>query len=325
LQKWILGRGSYSVIQNQIRPYRIDHKPSIWRSAASYVILFLVFVFPLSGEVATSFLKNSSAGFTAANLTLGNYSLAFASDNGVFPFGPALLESLKLSIATAVTVTILGIGLGYVINQRRRLGTRFLYVLTMSTLAIPGIVLAAGYIFAWNAPYLIPFGLNFYGTILCVYLAYVSGALPNSIRLQMAALTQLSPSLLQAGQVQGAKTLFIFRKIVVPLIAATTISVLFLTFSHVMFELPSSELLTPAGQSVLPVVITHFYNEGMIEIGSAITVMGIGVILMAYLLGQLIIVLYKRQRKSAWARFFKAHHSVTRQVELNTLEREPIL
>lgn len=302
VQKWILGRGSYSVIQNQIRPYRVERAPSAIWTAVTFLLLLLVYVLPISGEVMTSILKNSSDGFIASNWTLDHYQSIIQSGSDSYS---AIIRSLGLASLTALTVTILGIGLAFVILQKSGMETKILYGLTMSTLAIPGIVLAAGFVFAYNAPYLIPFHLNFYGTLFCLYLAYVAGSLPNSIRLQMAAITQVSPSLLQAGRIHGAGLFRVFRKILFPLISSTTISTLFLIFSHIMFELPSSELLYPPAESVLPVVITKSYTEFKIEDGAALTVFSIGIVLACYGLGQLIIYTWKQISKKLSLRAIK--------------------
>jgi iron(III) transport system permease protein len=293
-QKWILGRGSYSIIQNQIRPYRMEHSPSALWTLVAYVVLFLVYVLPISGEVITSFFKVSSDGFIASNWTLDHYKSVIQTDSDSYS---AILRSLGLAVLTAMTVTILGIGLAFVIHKKSGLETKLLYVLTMSTLAIPGIVLAAGFVFAWNAPYLIPLHLNFYGTLFCLYLAYIAGSLPNSIRLQIAAITQVSPSLLQAGQIHGASMFRVFRKILFPLVSGTTISTLFLVLSHIMFELPASELLYPPDQMVLPVVITKYYKDLNIENGAAMTVLSIGLVLAVYGFGQLLIYFLKQISK----------------------------
>jgi iron(III) transport system permease protein len=293
-QKLILSRGSYSIIQNQIRPFRVDYKPSIFWSACAYGILFLVFAVPIGGEAATSFMTNSSLGFTASNISLEHYKNVLTGDNGALQ---SILRSLKLSIGTSLTVTLLGIVLAYVINKKQNIPTKILFVLTMSTLAIPGIILAAGYIFAWNAPFLVPFHLNVYGTFLCLFLAYVAGALPNSIRLQMAALIQISPSLVNAGRIHGASNFTIFQKILIPLVASTTISVLFLTFSHIMFELPASELLYPPGQEVLPVLVAHHYTEFQMEDGAALTVVSIFIVLSIYGIGQWMIFIWRKSQK----------------------------
>lgn len=304
-QKLILSRGSYSVIQNQIRPFRVDYKPSIGWSLIAYLLLIIVFALPIGGEVATSFMNNSALGFAKSNLTFAHYqNVLIGSDRA------PILRSLKLSLGVSIIVTILGVVLGYVINQKNNFQTKLLFILTMSTLAIPGIVLAAGYIFAWNAPFLVPLHLNFYGMMICLFLAYIAGSLPNSIRLQMAALLQISPSLIDAGRIHGAKNFKIFQKIILPLVSSTTISVLFLTFSGVLFELPASQLLYPPGQEVLPVIIDKHYGEFQIEDGAALTVVGILLVLAVYAVGQLIIYLVKVSQKAILMRSIKSQATI---------------
>jgi iron(III) transport system permease protein len=285
-QKLILGKGSYSTIKNQIRPYRLTRKKPIIFTIITYLFLCVAFVVPLSGEIFSSFMKNSIHGFTASNFTIQNYidALKIGSESL-----QSVGRSLLLSVGTAVIAAFLGVGLAFVIQRGQGFSTRILYVLTMSTLAIPGIVLAAGYVFAWNASYLVPMHLNFYGTLFCVFLAYLAGSLPNSIRLQIGAITQISPTLLDAGQVHGAGIFTLFRKILIPLVSGTLTATLYLIFSHLMFELPASELLYPPAQQLMPVEIVHFYNELLVEKGSALTVLGIILVLIVYGCGQLLI------------------------------------
>jgi iron(III) transport system permease protein len=293
-QKLILGKGSYSIIQNQIRPSRQARSKSIIWTIAAFSFIIIAFFIPMGGEVLSSFMKNANHGWIASNITLQNYGDAIKHGSESYQ---AIIRSLLLASGAAVTATCIGIGLAFVIQRDSSVSTKILYVITMSTLAIPGIVLAAGFVFAWNAPYLLPLHLNIYGTLFCVYLAYLASSLPNSIRLQIAAMTQISPSLLDAGKVNGAGIFTIFRKILLPLVAGTSISVLFLIFSHLMFELPASELLYPAGKMLLPVVIVKFYNELKVESGAALTVLSIVMVLVIYGLAQLMIYGLKQWSK----------------------------
>jgi iron(III) transport system permease protein len=125
----------------------------------------------------------------------------------------------------------------------------------------------------------------------------VAGSLPNVIRLLIAAITQISPSLLSAGQVHGAGIYTLFRKILIPLVSGTLIATLYLNFSHYMFEIPASELLYPPNEPVLPVEIIRFYNELLVEKGSALTVLGIILVLIVYGFGQLLTYGLRRIKK----------------------------
>jgi iron(III) transport system permease protein len=293
-QKWILGKGSYSTIKNQIRPYRATNRKLPAVTIAAFLFLFIAFFLPLSGEILSSLMKNTIQGFAVSNITFQNYmdALKFGGESY-----QSVLRSFFLSAGTAVFAAILGVGIAFVIQRGKGFSTRLLYVLTMSTLAIPGIVLAAGYVFAWNAPYLVPIHMNVYGKLFCVYLAYVAGSLPNVIRLLIAAITQISPSLLSAGQVHGAGIYTLFRKILIPLVSGTLIATLYLNFSHYMFEIPASELLYPPNEPVLPVEIIRFYNELLVEKGSALTVLGIILVLIVYGCGQLLTYGLRRIKK----------------------------
>jgi len=295
VQKWILGKGSYSTVKNQIRPYRSTRKKTIAASLAAYVLLIIALAMPLSGILISSFMKNSARGFHLANLTLHNYAEALKVGSASYQ---ALLRSLLLGLGTAIVASLLAIGLAFVIQRGQGFSTKVLYVLTMSTLAIPGIVLAAGYVFSWNAPYLVPFHLNLYGTMFCVFLAYIAGSLPNAIRLQIAAITQISPSLLSAGQVSGAGLFTLFRKILFPLVSGTVSATLYLIFSHLIFELPVSELLYPPGRPVFPVQIIHFYNDLQVEKGAALTILGVVLVLLIYGAGQQLARVYKNVKRS---------------------------
>jgi iron(III) transport system permease protein len=306
-QRLILGRGNYSIIKNQIRPFHSRGSKSYFWSIVSFLFIVIALVIPLGGEVCSSFMKNSVNGFVGSNFTLHNYAAALSSGSKEFQ---SILRSLELSSITAVVATFFGVILAFVILRDSGFVTRILYVITMSTLAIPGIVLAAGYVFGWNAPYLVPLHLNLYGTLFCVFLAYLAGSMPSTIRLQIASITQISPSLLSAGQVHGAGMFILFRKILLPLVAGTCISTFFLIFSHLMFELPVSELLYPPAQSLLPVVIVHSYNEFQIEKGSALTVLSIILVLLVFGLGQLLIYGVRKWSKWNTARYVLRHVTV---------------
>jgi iron(III) transport system permease protein len=64
-----------------------------------------------------------------------------------------------------------------------------------------------------------------------------------------------------------------------------------------MFEIPASELLYPPNEPVLPVEIIRFYNELLVEKGSALTVLGIILVLIVYGFGQLLMYGLRRIKK----------------------------
>jgi iron(III) transport system permease protein len=115
--------------------------------------------------------------------------------------------------------------------------------LSMLPLAVPGLVLAFGYLamaqkgrlFAALDPVTNP-------TVLLV-IAYAVRRLPYVVRAAVAGLQQTSVSYEEAAASVGAGPLTCFRRIVVPLIAANLIAGGILAFSFSMLEVSDSLLL----------------------------------------------------------------------------------
>lgn len=72
-------------------------------------------------------------------------------------------------------------------------GCQLLSLFTLITSAVPGIILACGYIFAWNAPRLAYIGISedqgiqFYGASWLLFVAYIGGSLPYATCLSIGA------------------------------------------------------------------------------------------------------------------------------------------
>ena len=125
--------------------------------------------------------------------------------------------------------------------------------LVMLPLAVPGLVLAFGYVavsLRW------PFGgkdapLGGFASIVgaapspfpFLVVAYAVRRLPYVVRSTVAGLEQTSVELEDAGQVAGASRWRVQRRIVVPLIAANLLAGALLAFSFSMLEVSDSLLL----------------------------------------------------------------------------------
>ncbi|HVB60372.1 MAG TPA: ABC transporter permease subunit, partial [Ktedonobacteraceae bacterium] len=165
-----------------------------------------------------------------------------------------------------------------------------LSLFTLVTIAVPGIILACGYIFAWNAPYLEflgiggPQGIQFYGTIWLLFAAYIGGSLPYATRLGIGALEQVGQNMLEAGRVQGAGLFQLLLRIVAPLMRNSLVSIWLLVFTGTMFELAASELLYPPGQPTMPVQIVNFFNNFQMGPGMALAMLNIGLVTLGVIL-----------------------------------------
>ena len=285
-QSAILRTRSFQVISGRSRPaHTVELGLWKWPAGAFCGLIFLLaLVLPLGMCLVLSFIHAFGQGLTPANWTLENYQgvLAQGSDD----LG-ALMRSLWLSLGTATITTLVGLPIAFIIRRTTIPGRKLLGMFTLITIAVPGIVLACGYIFAWNAPWLLSVGIGgavgiqFYGTIWLLFAAYIGGSLPYATRLSVGGLDQVSQSLLETAQVQGASLFNLLLRIVGPLLRTSLTSIWLLVFTGTMFELSASELLYPPGEPTMPVRIVSLFNDFKLGPGMALSVLNIGIVTIA--------------------------------------------
>lgn len=282
-QNRMLRGRSFHVIHGRSRPPR-DAQAGRWRWVAlafvTAVLAFALFI-PLAECVLLSFQHAFSNGIEASNFTLFNYRAVLAQGTAD---RTALGLSTWLALGAATVVSTLGLPVAYIVTQTKLPGRKLLGFITLVTIAVPGIVLACGYIFAWNSPFLQAIGIggrgqiHFYGTVWILLAAYVGGSLPYAIRLNMGALQHLSPSLIEAARIQGAGPFRVLGAVIAPILRSGIVSLWLLVFTGTMFELAASELLYPPGRPTMPVRITFYFGNFRIEQGMALAMCNIGIV-----------------------------------------------
>ncbi|WP_165972027.1 ABC transporter permease [Paenibacillus piri] len=277
--RW-MKRSSYTLVSTHTKP--MESKGPAWGAVwTSYAILLFAVLLPFGSTLTVSLWKTWSGGIAGSNWTLAHYAALLDTDGEVLA---AIMRSLAYALVVAAATLVLGLMISFQMTFFQNKINKAMDTIILSTMAIPGVVLAAGFVFAWNATWLIPLHLVLYGTPVCLALAYMASALPYSVRLQLGAMSQLSGNLLTAAQVLGARKTRVLRVIVLPLIRMTVMSSFVLTFIHTFFELPASAMLYPAGQPPLPVAIAARFNSFDWPAGSAMAVEGMAVLILIYLL-----------------------------------------
>jgi iron(III) transport system permease protein len=155
----------------------------------------------------------------------------------------SVANSLKYATLATVLDMVLGIGIAYVCVRTKIFGRQVLDALAMLPLAVPGLVLAFGYLsmvrpgkpFHW-----LMLGEN---PLLLLVIAYSVRRLPYVVRSAAAGFEQIGVSLEEAAQNLGAPPLEALKKITLPLIAPNLIAGGLLAFSFAMLEVSDSLIL----------------------------------------------------------------------------------
>ena len=156
---------------------------------------------------------------------------------------PMSLSSIEMSLMLSVLSTALDIGLGigiaYLLTRTRIPYKGVLDAMAMLPLALPGLVLAFGYLAGYSGTFL---DARHYPVPLLV-IAYAVRRLPYMVRAAYAGFQQTSITLEEAARNLGASRLRTLFQITFPLILANLVAGGILCFAFAMLEVSDSLIL----------------------------------------------------------------------------------
>lgn len=282
----------YRVITGRARPPRRRRLGALrggLHAAAVLLVMALALGVPIFAAAANSLIADPGEPFGLTNLTLSHYADVFRLSD---IFG-ALLYSVQLSLISAVGAILLGLGVALALMRPTGLA-RLLDWGLLTIMALPGLILAAGYIFAFNQPW-----LPLYGSSTALVMAYITGALPVTSRMLLGPVGQQHRNLHEAAAVHGLSAVRRWLWVRLPLLATPLMFAFLLTASHIVFELPASELLYPPGSPPLAVALIAYLHNFDFATEAALQLTAIGAVGGAVLLARLA---FDRFTPRAWQR-----------------------
>jgi iron(III) transport system permease protein len=196
-------------------------------------------VLPHLGVILVAFSNDWYGTVVPQNYTLGNFELALGHDLTV----PAIANSLRFAAISTVVDLILGVAIAYVVVRSKVPGRQVLDFLAMLPLAVPGLVLAFGYLaMAQDGKFFSFLNPTRDPTILLI-IAYSVRRLPYVVRSAAAGFQQTSETLEEAAQNLGCPPLKAVIKVTLPLITANLIAGGLLAFAFAMLEVSDSLIL----------------------------------------------------------------------------------
>lgn len=151
----------------------------------------------------------------------------------------SIRNSLILSCLSTVADVVLGVGIAYLLTRKRMPGKEVLDSLAMLPLALPGLVIAFGYVAAFSGT-LLDARAN---PIPLLVIAYAVRRLPFMVRAAYAGFQQTSVVLEEAAMNLGASPMRTLYQITFPLVFANLIAGAILCFSFAMLEVSDSLIL----------------------------------------------------------------------------------
>jgi putative spermidine/putrescine transport system permease protein len=206
---------------------------------------------------------------------------------------PEIIEALVLSLqvaALAVTASVLlGVSAALAVARRREAWARSLESLFLSPLMLPSLALGLALLMLFN---LAGTGLSFWTLVL----GHIAITTPYLFRTTASSLVQLDPALLESAHSLGAKPVFLFRTVTLPLISPGLAAGAFIGFMYSFDNVAISLFLSDARSEVLPIRMWHLIESNLDVRAAAMSGVLIGGTLLLMLVMERIVGVSKHLR-----------------------------
>jgi iron(III) transport system permease protein len=240
--------------------------------ALAFVFLFLLFsiILPLLVFIYVSlspFVQTPSLE-AFKNLTLSHYAYAFDD-----PYlASAVWNTVLVMLVASAGTVLLSFLVSLVVVRSKFWARKYLDQLVFASHAIPGIVL--GIAFLWVYMQGDRIGLDLFGSIWSISLAFIVSYVAYGTRAMNAAILQIHKDLEEAAHVSGAPQWRTMWRIFYPLLKPTCVGVFVWVMLHAVRSASLPLLLYEGPENqLLAVLVWNMWDQGEIEAVGAIGVL----------------------------------------------------
>ena len=210
-----------------------------WAITALFIGVTFLAVVPHLGVLFLSVASDWYQTILPTGFTLDHYQNALGHELTL----SSISNSLKYSSLAVFVDLVLGIGVAYVVVRTKIPGRQILDTMAMLPLAVPGLVMAFGFLAMSREGQPLHFLMLGENPLLILVIAYSVRRLPYVVRSASAGFQQVSPTLEEAAQNLGATPERALWRVTLPLVAPNLVAGGLLAFAVAMLEVSDSMIL----------------------------------------------------------------------------------
>ena len=258
-----------------IRPFQIKKKPL--RDTVAFLVLAIITicaVFPIVSFIAITFSKSypNDMSFSLINVTQ-----TFAK--GVDKY---LINSVVIAFFTSCVGTAVSFICACFTARKPSKGARFLHLMSILSLAIPGIVLGLSYILFFGGSFI-------YGTLAILILANTVHFFSSPYLMIYNSIGKLNPNLEAVADSLGINRFWLVKDVILPQTKTTLAEMFSYFFVNSMMTISAVAFLATRKTKPISLVIPQFEAQLLLEASAFVSLL----ILASNLLMKLIIFIIK--------------------------------
>lgn len=244
--KFVLGKNNFAMMAKASHASdarRISLLKQIFCSGFFSLVIFFS-ILPHLAVVVYSFAGDWFNSIFPTDWTLQNYAAALGNPLTV----PSIRNSLLYSSFATMGTIVFGVAIALVVVRTKFFGRGLLDMLSMLPLAVPGLVIAFGYLVISQKGRFFAFLNPIENPTVLLIIAYGIRKLPFMVRAAIAGLQQTSATYEEAAANLGSSPMNTYRRITFPLIFGNLIAGGLLVFSQTMLEVADSLVIAQKQQ-----------------------------------------------------------------------------
>jgi iron(III) transport system permease protein len=296
LQARALRGRSYAILSGRTRQAvrrRLSRAEAVLAGSVLGLFFLVLLGIPGFGAVSGSLLGDYGSSFS---FTLVNYQALFQQSGLIGPLERSLAYGV---IAATVTVFLGFIAARLLSSARRSRAAGAMDYVLLASVALPGVVFGAGYIFAYNLPVMSSLHIDLYQTVQLLLIAYIASSLPTNARVLVGSVSQIQGSLRDAARAHGAGAASAWARGVLPVLSRPIMMAWLYTFCGVFLELPLSQLLYAPGSPPASIAIEDNLSNYHFGVGMAQAVLAVAI---AFAVVTLVLGGYRLLAPAGWRR-----------------------
>ena len=180
--------------------------------------------------------------------------------------GKYLLNSVTIALGTATAGTAIAFITAYLSARMKSGASRFLHLASMTSAAIPGVVLGLSYVLTFNKT-------PIYGTMLILVLVNIIHFIASPYLMMYNSLSKINENLDGVAQTMGIDRVHMIKDIFIPQCKATLIEMFTYFFVNCMMTISAVSFLASTANKPVSLMINQFEAQMQLECAAVVSLM----------------------------------------------------
>ena len=229
--------------------------------AGAYTYCGMVSLLTLLPIVAFILLAFTTDYPNDLSFTLVNITKAFNLKAGKYLFNSVLIAILTACLGVAISFMT-----AYLSARMKSGVSRFLHLSSMTSAAIPGIVLGLSYVLTFNRT-------PFYGTLIILVIVNIIHFIASPYLMMYNSLSKINENLEGVAHTMGIKRAFMIRDVFIPQCKYTLLEMFSYFFVNCMMTISAVSFLATTANKPISLMINQFEAQMQLECAAVVSLM----------------------------------------------------